>query len=117
MGIHTWRTPEEQERFDNSRPRRSKTYQEASEEQRRLIDLRKELKAEKRRQQLAAEKAAIWDWVASEGGINAICDETYRAAEWAQQMRKTQELRQEIQNQVLITEIDQAACETQMPRA
>ena len=72
-----------------------------------MIDLRKELKGEKRKQQLEAEKAELWDSVEAQGGINAIAALVQDAAEWAEQMRRTEQVKAEIENQVLITEIDQ----------
>ena len=72
-----------------------------------MIDRRKELKAEKRQKQLEAEKAELWDCVEAQGGINAIAALVQVAAEWAEQMRRTEQVKAEIENQVLITEIDQ----------
>ena len=68
MAISEWRTPDEQARHDNCRPKKSRSRfyeREATEHQRRLIDLKRELREESDR------------------------------------------IKAEIENQVLITEIDQ----------
>lgn len=84
MAIETWFTPE----------------------QRRYIDTRKAIcradQQERQRAQEAAERAELWTWY--EGYDVA---DSFSARDRAQEARAAQELRQAIQTQVLMTEIDQ----------
>ena len=82
MAIETWFTPE----------------------QRRYIDTRKAIRQadqeERQRAQDAAERAELWSWYATYDVA-----ESFAARDRAQEARAAQELRQEIQSQVLITEV------------
>ena len=105
--ISEWLTPEERERREASRPpRRSRTYQEATEDQRRLIDLKKEIRAEHKQQKAEQTRQDLWDWYADNGGAEGLLTTAQESAAWAQEQRRTQELRQEIQSQVLIIEVN-----------
>lgn len=83
MAIETWFTPE----------------------QRRYIDTRKAIRKadqeERQRAQDAAERAELWAWY--EGYDVA---DSFAARDRAQEARAAQELREEIQAQVLITEVE-----------
>ena len=74
-------------------------------EQRRYIETRKAIRKadqeERQRAQEAAERAELWAWYAD---IDVA--ESFAARDRAQEARAAQELRQEIQGQVLITEIE-----------
>ena len=64
MAISEWRTPDEQARHDSSRPKKSRSrfYQrEATEHQRRLIDLKRELREESDRIKAEQERANLWN--------------------------------------------------------
>lgn len=83
MAVDTWFTPE----------------------QRRYIDTRKAIRKadqeERQRAQDAAERAELWAWY--EGYDVA---DSFAARDRAQEARAAQELREEIQAQVLITEVE-----------
>ena len=64
MAISEWRTPDEQARHDSSRPKKSRIrfYEwEATEHQRRLIDLKRELREESDRIKAEQERANLWN--------------------------------------------------------
>ena len=106
MAISEWRTPDEQAPHDSSRPQKSRSRfyeREASEHQRRLIDLKRELREESDRIKAEQERATLWDDIDSE----ALLQEALEAQERARELQAAKELRQEIAVQVLITEIDQ----------
>ena len=106
MAISKWRTPDEQARHDSSRPKKSRSrfYEhEATEHQRRLIDLKRELREENARIKAEQVRATLWEDFDSE----ALLQEALEAQELARDLQAAKELRQEIEVQVLITEIDQ----------
>ena len=106
MAISEWCTPDEQARHDNCRPKKSRSRfyeQEAAELQRRLIDLKRELREESDRIKAEQARATLWNDFDSE----AILAEALEAQERARELQAAKELRQEIEVQVLITEIDQ----------
>ena len=106
MAISEWRTPDEQARHGSSRPKKSRSRfyeREATEHQRRLIDLKRELREENARIKAEQERATLWDDFDSE----ALLQEALEAQERAREMQAAKELKREIQTQVLITEIDQ----------
>ena len=105
--ISEWRTPEENERFKASRPKRSRTNREATEDQRRLIDLKKEIRAEDKFQKAEQARQELWSWYEENGGAEGLLATAQESAERAEAQRRTQELRQEIETQVLITEVNQ----------
>ena len=60
--ISEWLTPEERERRKATKPpKRSRTYQEATDDQRRLIDLKKEIRAENKQQKVEQTRQELWD--------------------------------------------------------
>ena len=77
-----------------------------SPEQRRYVDTRKAIRQadqqERKRAQDAAERAELWAWYANDYDVA----DSFAARDRAQDARAAQELREEIRNQVLITEID-----------
>ena len=106
MAISEWRTPDEQARHDSSRPKKSRSRfyeREATEHQRRLIDLKRELREESDRIKAEQARATLWNDFDSEG----LLAEALEAQERARELQAAKELRQEIEVQVLITEIDQ----------
>ena len=106
MAISEWRTPDEQARHDSSRPKKSRSRfyeREATEHQRRLIDLKRELREESDRIKAEQARATLWNDFDSE----AILAEALEAQERARELRAAKELKREIQTQVLITEVDQ----------
>ena len=106
MAISEWRTPEEQARHDSSRPKKSRSRfyeREATEHQRRLIDLKHELREENARIKAHQARATLWADFDSE----ALLAEALEARGRARELQAAKELRQEIEVQVLITEIDQ----------
>ena len=63
MAISEWRTPDEPARHDSSRPKKSRSRfyeREATEHQRRLIDLKRELREESDRIKAEQERANLW---------------------------------------------------------
>ena len=105
MAISEWRTPDEQARHDNCRPGKSRSRffeREATAHQRRLIDLKRELREENDRIKAEQEQATLWSDFDSE----ALLQEALEAQERAHELQAAKELRQEIEVQVLITEID-----------
>ena len=64
MAISEWRTPDEQARHDSSRPKKSRSRfyeREATEHQRRLTDLKRELREESDRIKAEQERANLWN--------------------------------------------------------
>ena len=106
MAISEWRTPDEQARHDSSRPKKSRSRfyeREATEHQRRLIDLKRELREESDRIKAEQERATLWNDFDSE----ALLAEALEAQERARELKRGHDLKRDIQTQVLITEIDQ----------
>ena len=106
MAISEWRTPDEQARHYSSRPKKSRSRfyeREATEHQRRLIDLKRELREESDRIKAEQERANLWNDFDSE----VLLAEALEAQERARELRAAKELKREIQTQVLITEVDQ----------
>ena len=106
MAISAWRTPDEQARHDSSRPKKSRSRfceREATEHQRRLIDLKRELGDESDRIKAEQERANLWNDFDSEG----LLAEAFEAQERARELQAAKAVRQDIEVQVLITEIDQ----------
>ena len=63
MAISEWRTPDEQARHDKCRPKKSRSRfyeREATEHQRRLIDLKRELREESDRIKAEQARATLW---------------------------------------------------------
>ena len=70
MAISEWRTPDEQARHDNCRPKKSRSRfyeREVAEHQRRLIDLKRELRQESDRIKAEQARATLWNDFNSEG--------------------------------------------------
>ena len=105
MAISEWRTPDEQARHDSSRPKKSRSRfyeREATEHQRRLIDLKRELREESDRIKAEQERAELWADFDSE----AILAEALEAQERARELKRGHDLKRDIQAQVLITEVE-----------
>ena len=106
MAISEWRTPDEQARHDSSRPKKSRSRfyeREATEHQRRLIDLKRELREENDRIKADQERATLWNDVDSE----ALLAEALEAQERARELKRAHDLKRDIKTQVLITEVDE----------
>ena len=106
MPISEWRTPDEQALHDSSRPNKSRSRfyeREATEHQRRLIDLKRELREENARIKAEQERATLWDDIDSE----ALLQEALEAQERARELKRGHDLKRDIQTQVLITEVDE----------
>ena len=105
MAISEWRTPDEQARHDSSRPKKSRSRfyeREATEHQRRLIDLKRELREERARIKAEQERATLWNDFDSE----ALLAEALEAQERAHELKRQNELRAEINATVLLSEAD-----------
>ena len=112
MAIDRW---EEAQRPDYAKVLAER--EEAAERTRLRRQQEKEALEWQRKTKAEQERAELWGWFESEGGADALVADAQEAAERVKELRKSEALRQEIHNQALITEIDQAAGETQMPRA
>jgi len=85
MSVHVWRTPDEQRYIDTR-----KAIRKADQEERKRV-----LEEQ--------ERADLWAWYANDYDVT----ESFAAQERARELQAAKELRQEIEVQVLITEIDQ----------
>lgn len=99
MVIDKW---EEHERPDYKKVLRER--EEAIERSRRRRQQEQEALEWQRKTKAEQNRAELWCWFEPEGGADALVADAQEAAERVKELRKSEELRQEIQNQVLITE-------------
>ena len=102
MVIDKW---EEHERPDYKKVLRER--EEAIERSRRRRQQEQEALEWQRKTKAEQNRAELWCWFEPEGGADALVADAQEAAERVKELRKSEELRQEIQNQVLITEVNQ----------
>ena len=101
MAIDKW---EEEQRPDYEKVLRER--EQAAERTRLRRQQEKEALEWQRKTKAEQERAELWGWFESEGGADVLVADAQEAAERVKELRKTEELRQEIQNQVLIAEVD-----------
>ena len=102
MAISEWRTPDEQARHDSSRPKKSRSRfyeREATEHQRRLIDLKRELREESDRIKAEQEGATLWNDFDS----GALLQEALEAQRRAREAKFSRELREQIHQELAVS--------------